>query len=264
MKPATGALHLWLAFVEEFDGPLLAGFEALLDEGERARHARLRTAALARQFLVTRALQRSVLSYYVPEIAPAAWRFVANEHGRPSLEAKFADTGLHFNVSHTDGLVALAVARQPMIGVDVENAAARRPPLQVAPRYFAAREAAELADLPPSRQAERFFALWTLKEAWLKAHGTGIGAGLDTVWFGFADDGAPREVGMEQDAPRCWQFWQSQPSPEHRLALAARTGDSPLTVEAFRLEARADFAFGPATSPRPLGNPSGQEQRAEA
>ena len=48
-------------------------------------------------------------------------------------------------------------------------------------RVFSAREQAELASLPATRQREAFLNGWTRKEAYLKAAGLGIVDGLQSV-----------------------------------------------------------------------------------
>ena len=43
-----------------------------------------------RQFLITRALVRTMLSRYA-EVAPRDWRFVTNQYGRPEVLDRPAD-----------------------------------------------------------------------------------------------------------------------------------------------------------------------------
>lgn len=223
MKLAGNEIHVWLAFEGEFqEEAVLRGFESLLAPDERAARERLRAPGLPRQFLLTRALLRSALSAYAPEVAAADWRFASAEHGKPALAPAFAATGLHFNIAHTAGLVAIAMSRQPAVGVDVESLGGRPPPLDVAPRYFNDAEARELAALAPADQPLRFYALWTLKESWLKATGEGLAGGLDRIAFTFGDLWHADGVRLSGDDPASWRFWQAMPSDDHLLALALR------------------------------------------
>ena len=65
---------------------------------------------------------RTTLSRY-GTTAPRDWRFVTNAHQCPSVDDSQAGSpSLQFNLSHTDGLIALAVARGVRVGVDVERA----------------------------------------------------------------------------------------------------------------------------------------------
>jgi len=179
---------------------------------------RFRFEALRRQYALTRALQRQVLSAYAPEVAPALWEFEATAEGRPFLAPVFERTGLSFNLSHTEGLVAMAVCRHARVGIDVEKM--DRAPLDVAERYFSAAEIAQLRALPAEEQSRHFLRLWTLKEAYLKAIGTGLAGGLDRMSMIFGSDDEFRfESADDGDAAR-WQFSQFEIGREHVLALA--------------------------------------------
>jgi 4'-phosphopantetheinyl transferase len=264
LKLTTSELHIWLAFDRELaDQPLVESFAALLDAGERERAARFRSDEHAHQFLVTRALQRSVLSCYAPEIAPAAWRFVAGERGKPELAPEFSGSGLRFNVSHSAFLVAMAVTRAGRVGVDVECLNARAAPLALATRYFTGSEARQLAGLHATEQQRHFYRLWTLKEAWLKATGTGVADGLAGISFEFDASGQVDKLAMPVEDISRWQFWQGQPSEQHLMAVAASNPWSPLTLSVFRrLPAVAlEYAAQPALAL--VAGTSGQEERTQ-
>ena len=223
MNLADDEIHVWLVDdAEVTDRALLAQYDDMLEPAERDRRARLMSDDLRHQFLITRALQRTVLAEYAPDVEPRHLRFVAGEHGKPMLAADFARLALHFNLAHTRGLVAMAVSRAAMLGVDVENVAARTAPLPIANRFFTAREAAELAALPLGEQSARFYALWTLKESWLKATGLGIGAGLGHVSFELESDHRLQSATFTNDEAGYWTFRQARPGPQHELAVAQR------------------------------------------
>ena len=173
---------------------------------------------LRQQYALTRALQRQVLSAYVQEVAPAQWEFEATEEGRPFLARAFEHTGLHFNLSHTKDLVAMAVCRHARVGVDVEKRG--RASLKVAERYFSAAEIAQLRALPSEEQSRHFVRLWTLKEAYLKAVGTGIAGGLDRMSMLFSSDDEFTFERADDGAAARWQFRQYEIGLEHVLALA--------------------------------------------
>ncbi len=150
---------------------------AMLSADERAR--RFANPADRARFVVTRALVRTVLSRYA-RVEPAAWRFDYEPGGRPR-----AAGGPWFSVSHTGGLSLCAVTRtSEAIGVDVERSGRAARVVALADRYFSPDEAADVraASSEAARRA-RFFAYWTVKEAYLKARGTGLGARLDRCRF---------------------------------------------------------------------------------
>ena len=129
---------------------------------------------------------------------------------------------MHFNVTHTDGLVAIAVGRHRDIGLDAENINERTTALRLARRYFTAEESRNLEALPLARQPLRFYSLWTLKESWMKATGRGVGAGIDNVSFSLDDDHQVQGLSFAAYDASDWRFWQYTPSKEHVMALAVR------------------------------------------
>lgn len=203
----------------------------LLTADEAARRARFIRAIDQRTFVVTRALIRMTLSTYGPT-RPRDWRFETNQHGCPAVvDAQAGVPRLAFNVSHTHGLVALAVTRGQLVGVDVERVD-RVVRDDIAGRYFAPSEVRELRALPATAQPRAFFEYWTLKEAYIKARGMGLAIPLADFAFTLAPPSPPaiRFVEGFDDQPGRWQFWQASPTALHRLALAVTRDDADVTV----------------------------------
>jgi 4'-phosphopantetheinyl transferase len=157
---------------------------------------------------------------------------------------------LFFNLAHTSGLTALAVARQQAIGVDVENFAQRAAPFDVARRHFSAAEARALDALQGDARQRRFFEMWTLKEAFLKATGTGLTNHLDRVCFSF--DGVQVRFDLPDAGESCWRFALLQPGVAHLLALAiSMPGTAGLTVRVREITAGgASHELALSTGPR--------------
>lgn len=231
----------WFVRESLLDDPdIAARFEGLLSDTEAARRDRMAFDSGRRQQLLARGLQRLVLSKYAPEVSPRDWQFVQGAGGRPELAPPFDGTGLHFNVAHTAGMVALAVGRMPLIGIDVEPLD-RRVPLHVAPRYFSEREVAALQALPPEQQPRRFLRLWTLKEACLKAVGEGLAGGLDSMTFTFGEDGGIAfEHGVDPQADH-WVFREFDPGG-FLLALAYKQSAAGAAAEVHWREYRVESA----------------------
>lgn len=228
-------IDLWLAFYGEAADPALAArLMALLSEAERAQQSRFHFADDRLRYLVTRALVRSVLSRYAA-LAPADWGFSANAHGRPAIANGHPDVhGLDFNLSHTRGLIALAVSRHRTLGVDVENVAVREVSPGIADHFFAPAEVAALAAVPPAQWQHRFFEYWTFKEAYIKARGMGLSIPLEQFSFDFPDARGVRlavDPALGDDAGRWW-FRQCRPVPDCLLALCAQRGqgEAPLVT----------------------------------
>ncbi|MFD1330382.1 4'-phosphopantetheinyl transferase family protein [Methylopila musalis] len=216
---ADDRIDLWLA-VPSAPGSEDEADLHLLSDDERERWRRFVAPGARAQFLAARLLLRRTLSRY-HAAPPEAWRFAAGAHGRPHV-AEPVGAGLEFNLSHTDGLVALAVSREREVGVDVENVSRVLDTEALAPAVFAPPEAAAFAATAPADRLETFFALWTLKEAYAKARGLGLSLPLDSFAFDLAGAAPALHVTDRcPDDPARWRFWRLRPTPSHALALAA-------------------------------------------
>jgi len=215
-------VHVWcMPCQEPLPDHRLERIRNVLLPHERAREATFRFARDRQSYLLTRALVRNVLGACTG-IAPWDLHLQANAHGKPEL-ADDSRTGerIAFNVSHATGLIALAVMRRGAIGIDVEKICDRTASLEIAQRFFAPEEVAVLRDAPATEVPTLFFRYWTLKEAYVKARGVGLSAGLDAFAFGLdATAGAIALRTAPEDRASDWKLWQLASGP-YQLAVCA-------------------------------------------
>lgn len=147
-------------------------------------------------------------------------RLLEGEHGRPRLDPAH-DSSLDFNWSHSGGHALIAIARGIAPGVDIERRRPQPRALPLARRFFAADEAAALAALSEDDRAAAFLDLWTAKEALLKAHGRGIGFGLNRVRV-LSTGGELRLLRFDQEETDAWQLQRLAVAPGLIAALAWR------------------------------------------
>jgi 4'-phosphopantetheinyl transferase len=219
-RPAINEAHLWWAFPNQICDPELLQRQFLaLSDSEQERQRRFVFERHRRQYLVSHALIRDVLSRYAP-VAPEEWRFQTNAYGRPSIAEPAEWRGLRFNLSHTDGRAVVAVAWEVDVGVDVEATRALDDLSEIADRFFSPMEVAQLRKSP-----DWFYDFWTLKEAYIKARGLGLAIPLDTFSFILSDAERPAIVFHEgcQDQAERWQF-VLQRGEGYRMGLAAAAG----------------------------------------
>lgn len=238
---AAGQIDVWLTDPDAISAEELSGYEALLSSEEHSRWMRFAVPEPRLLHLVARTLLRTTLSRYVGEVAPAEWRFAANAHGRPHVAGPALDRDLRFNLSHTKGLVALAVAEGFDVGADVEDIKRSLDLMRVARGVFAPAELAALERAAPHQRQAMFFAFWTLKEAYIKARGMGLS--LDLGGFAFDLSGAHPAVSFNDrcpDDPARWWFRRYSPTASHELAVAAATQEP--DVRLIWTTPRADLA----------------------
>ncbi|MFT5574730.1 MAG: 4'-phosphopantetheinyl transferase [Bermanella sp.] len=155
-------------------------YESLLAEAELERYRSLQYPETRFDYLLSRALLRTVLAGYL-DCSPESLQFDRNEFGKPRLAGE--GSPLQFNISLTEGLVLCAVSTDARLGADVEFHAHERSMLEVADQYFSTLEVAELKRLPIAQQRQGFFRYWTLKESLIKARGLGMTVPLDSFSF---------------------------------------------------------------------------------
>ncbi len=204
----------------------VARCQRLLSSDERQRAERYHFARHRRRFTVCRGGQRWLLGRYL-ELDPAELRFTYGERGKPAVEPPAGCEPVTFNVSNSQECALCAVARRGELGVDVEGQREVRDLLGLARRFFADSEINHLTRLDPDQQPQAFFAIWTRKEAILKAVGTGLSFPLDRVEV-TSDPHQPCRVihfgaiGTENQAADWWleTLW---PAAGYIGAIAARS-----------------------------------------
>jgi phosphopantetheinyl transferase len=167
LSPAWPAVRLYWGRTTE----IARTGRAFLAPEDLRRLERFRSTEGRAQFLAGRALARRALK--------GATGRPARSHrllGAPGEKPTCAG-GPPFSLAHSGRLVVCAVARRGAVGVDVEQPRAGRRTTAIAESYFSRGEQAWLAAGP----AERFYMLWVLKEAYLKALGTGLAGGLGAL-----------------------------------------------------------------------------------
>ena len=174
--PALAAddVHVWLARLDLSGGPGSANF-AVLSSVEQER-ARSMAAPPARRFVAARALLRRLLGAYIP-CSPPQVEIELGPHGKPFLAGSHSNANIQFNLAHSTDLAAVAISRSP-VGVDIEGLRDLSDPDALAARFFAPSELSILKRSPAQHQKQTFFSIWTCKEAYVKALGSGISHGL--------------------------------------------------------------------------------------
>jgi 4'-phosphopantetheinyl transferase len=220
---AEGGLAVWWLATGPAQPSDMLRWLRMLDHGERERASRFRFEADHREFVAAHALLRAMLTYYF-DVPPLAWRFLVDANGKPWIDPEVGPHEIQFNLSHTRGLVAVALASRGAIGVDVEEINEAKADLAVAKAFFAESEVEMLQQAPPSERTRCFFRLWTLKEAYIKAIGAGLSAPLSSFAFTFEPIRIAFLPGSKNDAAN-WRFAILPASDRHILSIAADRQD---------------------------------------
>ncbi|MCG8648628.1 MAG: 4'-phosphopantetheinyl transferase superfamily protein, partial [Pirellulales bacterium] len=140
-------------------------------------------------------------------------------------------------VAHTDGLVMCGIGsvNHVMLGVDVERLGRRTNP-ELADRYFSAPEADYLRTrLDDADRCKTFLRIWTLKESFIKAIGTGLATPLADFAFENIESSSPtiRMLNPDLESDFHWKFFSIEPRPGFvgAIAVACQRESDPVTLD---------------------------------
>ncbi|MGE7470669.1 4'-phosphopantetheinyl transferase family protein [Bosea sp. NPDC003192] len=166
---------LWLSSVDETAPALPAAWLIATDA---------QPASLPERSKLRRSLARKLLARQFA-LAEDAVEIGHEPAGRP-LILRPCGSDLHLSLATRSGLVAVAIADRP-VGIDVERfATGSEPPLAV----LHPDERRQLENLAVATRPEAFARLWSAKEAYVKALGTGFSRAPES--FSVQLDGAER------------------------------------------------------------------------
>ncbi len=163
-----GAVHVWRF-------PIHAGSDEpwLLSRREADYAAGFKSTAARLQYVTAQTRMRQILAGYLGVDDPLALPFTRGAYGKPALGLPYQG-GLDFNLTHTDGYGLLAVIQAGRVGIDIEHVKPRAGITRVIRRIAVEEELNWWQSLPAEEQTWAFYRLWTIKEAGLKAIGTGM------------------------------------------------------------------------------------------
>ncbi len=207
-------IHLWsstLSLRESSRGK----FYRTLSAEERERAANFRFSGHRDAYIVSRGLLRSILSQYSNE-APQQLVISYGSNGKPKLE----DSPVYFNVAHSGQRVVFALARERMLGIDIELVRPMPNLEEIAMQFFSVPEYEDLLQVPEQERVSAFFRCWTRKEAYVKATGDGLQAKLDQFQVSLKPEEPARFVSIDADLTHAGQWSLFDWSPEKGYAGA--------------------------------------------
>ena len=154
------------------------------------------------------------------------FELAVDANGKPHALSRAGRPALYLNTSDTAGMITWAFSRQGPLGCDVEWVGLDKD--AIAESHFAPPELAGYRALAGAERTRRFYELWTLKEALLKADGRGLGIPLDSFSFHLAgaDPDLPPAVEILDPrtgpAPGPWRFHSFRPDAAHQAAVAVQ------------------------------------------
>jgi len=226
-RPATTKLydslqsqvHVWFcqpAVIQ--DKAKLSEYKSVLSIQEIEQYHRFHFEKDRHSYLVAHALMRHSLSKYA-DVHASQWQFSKNEHGKPELLGSLIVPDIHFNLTHTDGLSACVISLNKTCGIDAENICRKNKLKAVAQRMFAEEELVQLKD---ENIKPQFYYFWTLREAYVKALGTGLAGSSKEFYFDIDNNNLSvvlQNKNNRQADNKNWHFRLYEPTSKHVVAV---------------------------------------------
>jgi 4'-phosphopantetheinyl transferase len=190
-----------------------------------------------RRFIVSHAILRHVLAAYVG-IGPDAISYEYGPHGKPALASGRDSSGVQFNLSHSEELGVIALAKRP-VGVDIELISEESDFEAIAEQFLTIHERQALGKLPQTDRRAKLPFCWTRKEALLKGIGAGFFLPMNSFAINATSEGPLQTIcppldGCPEDST--WTLVDFQPAESFVGSVAIPF--EPLTIQGFFLEGR--------------------------
>lgn len=172
-------------------GVSAADWYGILSADEQSAIDAIQARTAKRDTLVCRGALRCILSG-LAVCSPSQLRFARTKLGKPFCIGPAAAQQFEFNVTHSEGLALIAIARSSALGIDVEYTRADIDMDSVSRACFTAHENQQLDKSSSDVRRGTFYQIWTRKEALLKL--LGLGLSVDPQHFDVSIASRPREL----------------------------------------------------------------------
>lgn len=218
--PAADTVIVWRLSLS-LSAKALVRCKAVLSAKERMQADKLLRPEGQRRLIACWGQVRRILGACLKQ-SPEAVHFIRGQWGKPFLPGP---EGIVFNLSHSQDYLLLAVGRHRALGVDVEAIRPHANLERLARRCLAPAEWKTWTSLAKADRLTGFLRFWTLKEALAKAHGRGLGLGIQHCAFALDDRArlltAPKECGPAAS----WTVHELTRKDNYCAALCARPGN---------------------------------------
>lgn len=222
LQVASGEVHIWSTSIKT------ASFELdmlwrVLSEDERKRVNQFYFDRDRIRHIVAHGVLRFILSIYC-DSDPHEHHFHQNSYGKPALAENYH---LRFNMSHSGDQVLYGITWECEIGVDIEKIRPFENAEQIVERYFSHHEKRAFLEFPAHKKEVAFFAIWTRKEAYIKAQGQGLSLPLDQFTISFLPDEPVRliETKHNKKERKRWSLHNISIHPDYLAAVAVEGHD---------------------------------------
>ena len=174
-----------------------------------------------KRYIARQAFLRIILGYYL-DCETRHINFSYGPYGKPRVQDDISSTGIHFNLSHSNGLALFAVTRDVEIGIDLEMIKPLSDLEGIVTNFFSPSEIAEFYKVTANERLFAFYNCWTRKEAFIKAIGKGLTYDLSEFDVSLAPDKPARILSISGNTEQaaCWSLAELNPASDFVAAIA--------------------------------------------
>ncbi len=194
-------------------------FCRFLSEKEKLKASKLKLKKHRSSYIATRAIIRLILSEYEESVSPSDWVFKKNKHGKPRISNTSLLKNIHFNISHTKGMIVIAVSLDLELGADIEEVNYRRNTDGIVNNFFYDKEKYIYYRLNKKNRIPYFFEIWTLKESYMKACGLGFSMPMDSFFLQKESDGNITINIVKRKMKEDVFFWHKSLNDRYKVSL---------------------------------------------
>ena len=231
-RPLTATdLHVWNVPLETAPQEF-ARLHSLLSADEIARAERFYFERDRSRYIIGRGILRTLLGNYLGMDASEI-QFNYGPHGKPTLEPVSTGQTLQFNLAHSNDRAIFIFGWDRPVGIDIEHVRPLQDADRFAEQFYSARETALINSLPGDDKWNAFYKLWTCKEAFLKAQGSGLTVPLNQVEIFLDGEEAARLISIGGDTEQAadWKLWIFNPLPGYQAAIAIQGFEGQIQIQ---------------------------------
>lgn len=219
-------MHIYCVHINrELDQSEFQEFTQYVSADKKAKINRFRKPIDAVRSLLGDLIIRTILCRHYG-LANDEIHYEYQEFGKPYLSGH---PYLHFNISHSGDWVAGVVSTQ-VTGIDIEKITEVKENL--ASLVLSTKELQKFQALHQTDRDAFFLKLWTLKESYIKATGTGLSEGLDTLEITMDNDG----ISMKKNEKSISAYFETmQLQQEYRLSFCKLSKNKYRDIRLFSL-----------------------------
>lgn len=193
-------IHIWKFKLDTYQKISDKYFDYLTEE-EINRIIKFQKIKDKKQFVIAHVFLRILLGKYL-KIPIHQITLFRDTHGKIMIAAN--SENISFNLSHSEDWVVLAFSKYKDLGVDIERIHDIQDFLQIAEHYFRKEEYEYISKINTESPLCKFYKVWTIKEAFVKATGEGLSRSLKT--FSVGKDSVIN-VQLGQDTMGIWRYF---------------------------------------------------------